>query len=50
MMSRVEEWVGKRMCRGMTVVGLQGKGKAVRQSAHCDGSGGEEKEQKDNPD
>lgn len=49
-MSIVEEWVGKRMCRGMKDSSLHGRGKAVRQSVGFDGSGGEEKEEKDNPD
>lgn len=50
MMSRVEEWIGERMCKEMKGEGFQGRGKAVRQSVGFDGSGGEEKEQKDNPD
>lgn len=41
---------GEKRCREMKDEGFQGRGKAVRQSAGLDGSGGEEKEQKDNPD
>lgn len=47
--SRVKKWVGEKRCREMDEV-FQGRGKAVRQSAGLDGSGGEEKEQTDNPD
>ena len=48
-MSRIKEWGGERRCREMTDEDLQGRGKAVRQSAGLDGSGRGEKEQTYNP-
>ncbi len=50
MMERVDEWEGEERCREAKDEGFQGRGKAVRQSAGLDGKGGEEKEQRDNPD
>lgn len=50
MMSTVKKGAGERRYRQMSNKDFQGRGKAVRQSAGLDGSGGEEKEQTDNPD